>query len=91
MVAFVGKYCMSMLFSTEDAFVRKREGIWEHTSESGPEGGRNGRVAGPFLERNRAKAKKSVGVSTLLGRQVLGPGLLPWDFAQAERLGCFSC
>lgn len=32
MVAFVGKYCTSVLFSTEEAFVRK--GTWGHSSES---------------------------------------------------------
>lgn len=82
MVAFVGKYCMSLLFSTEEVFVRKR-GHWSIAQSLR----RWGKWLGgqPFLERNGAKAKKSMGISTLLGRQILGPSLSPWDFSQ-ERM-----
>lgn len=61
MVAFVGKYCMSKLFSTEEAFVRKRG----HGSRAQSLGQKvEEMVAWPalFLEMIGAKAKKSPGI-----------------------------
>lgn len=73
MVAFVGKYCVSELFSTEEGFVRKtgHRGITQSLGQN------VGKWLGspiPGREQGQSKESHQSQLGTLLGGQV--PGLL---------------
>lgn len=63
MVAFVGKYCMSKLFSTEEAFVRKRGHGSIAQSLEQKVGEMNGWVASPVSGNEQGQIKVSTGIS----------------------------